>query len=111
MQIDFIPEGADEAYAVWTLENRQTSGWSKTQASLPAEVKGHLQYTVIGRDLNRSVIHPMVAIDDLTITLGPCPTFSKCCSYYLFICVCVCVCVCVCLYVYVCVVVCVCTCV
>ncbi|KAK7502915.1 hypothetical protein BaRGS_00005864, partial [Batillaria attramentaria] len=76
MEILFQPEGSTDSSLVWSIENRQTEGWSKTQASLPAGVKGQLKYQVIGRALNYSVLHPMVAIDDLTITAGPCPQFE-----------------------------------
>ena len=79
IQIDFIPLDANEAYPLWTMENRQTSGWSRTQTTIPAEDIGHLYYTVVGRDLNRTVFHPMVAIDDITIMPGACPEFSMYC--------------------------------
>ncbi|KAK7089092.1 hypothetical protein V1264_024973 [Littorina saxatilis] len=76
----FIPkEGrnyADNAEVILSFENRQTSGWSKTHASLPAKVEGHLYYEVVGRELNRSVIHPMVSLDDITIIPGVCPVLT-----------------------------------
>lgn len=74
--IDLHVDGETDITVIWSMENRQTDGWTKTQVPLPPKNIVYLFYVVSGRDLDRSVFHPMVAIDDITITVGACSPFT-----------------------------------
>lgn len=75
-QVEFLP--TDSApQVIWFMADRQTIGWSRTQAQIPAAVKGQLRYVVYGNRLDRSILHPMFALDDVRIDSNECPTFSK----------------------------------
>lgn len=67
-----------------TFTNRQTLDWIPTQATIPSvpePERGLLLYVAIGGDLGSGTIEKAIMLDDITITQGRCPMFSK----YIFI--------------------------
>ncbi|PVD31755.1 hypothetical protein C0Q70_07173 [Pomacea canaliculata] len=76
VEVEFLPTTSSAPQVIWFMADRRTIGWSRTQAQIPAAVKGQLRYVVYGNRLDRSILHPMFALDDMRIDRNDCPTFT-----------------------------------
>ncbi|XP_067665326.1 uncharacterized protein [Haliotis asinina] len=75
MQITYTRNGSGVANLLWSIKNRRTLGWAKTQVDIPVSGSIKLEYTVIGGVYDLTY-KPFIAIDDIHITEGSCGLFD-----------------------------------